>query len=66
MDKNTPPIPEPMTCSCLVARTLERKIASQKEVIRQKSAQISRLQDTIQKLREGESESQSNGGTVNE
>lgn len=40
---------------------LERKIASQNEVIRQKSAQISRLQNTIEKLREGESESQASG-----
>lgn len=43
---------------------LERKIASQNEVIRQKSAQISRLQDTIEKLREGELESP-NDGEVN-
>lgn len=45
------------------ASELERKIASQNERIRQKSEQISRLQDTIEKLREGDHESPSITGT---
>jgi uncharacterized coiled-coil protein SlyX len=40
---------------------LERKIATKNEVIRQKSAQITRLQATIEKLREGSRESTDGG-----